>query len=536
MRQSSPSPRRRFQFQLGVVVLALLATVFAPRTSAGGQSTSAGIDGQPLDDISRDNLPEWLSSRASAEAIAFANLPVFDAARLAWEDEAHLVDQLDYQLEFRSYVDYMSREPDHIAQLLVDRPQNMGSESMGLLMTDAEVSEMQRRLALGDRMDDVVALVTGVHPTDTVEGVLPDYGPNFGGIWQDQLDEGKIVLAIVDASIIDLAAIEALLGGSEHLKVIEQAFTFQEIEAYREVLAAELDKLGVDWDLAAVKNENGRLLEVRVAQPQALPSDFGAAIPPAAFSVVKGDVRSEASRPSTTHSLGNQQPGLEIWVRGGSGCTWGFNGHTQSYHYIVTAGHCLFPVYQNYAGWVGSGVEIDQNGDPSRNLTPGNTYIKSVNVDDGIDAARIESSYADDNCYHGKHGLTSPPPHCGWPMAHRAEHNSWEVGSDMTCASLGNSNTYRCGLILEESWGVSGRKVRVAMNVRQGDSGAGMKWNYRIDGILVDLLPNSEALFHTAYDVQTALAGGSFSFNCYSPGSIVRSNPQNWGTCPKANA
>lgn len=113
-------------------------------------------------------------------------------------------------------------------------------------------------------------------------------------------------------------------------------------------------------------------------------------------------------------------------------------------------------------------------------------------------------------------------------MSDRASHNSWEINSDYTCASLGSSNTYRCGLILEENYG-SARRTRAGLQSQSGDSGAGTKWTTYIDGIVAQS-NGSEVLFGTAYDVKVQLDNGSFDFNCY-PIEVHKAS-QYWGTCP----
>ena len=186
--------------------------------------------------------------------------------------------------------------------------------------------------------------------------------------------------------------------------------------------------------------------------------------------------------------------------------------------------------YNNTNGsWVN--LDVFQDGSSSRNLTPGSAFLRSID-NSTYDVSRISSLYADDNCYHGDNDQSSP--HCKWPMASRALHNSWEVGSDRTCASLGNSGDYRCGYIEEENAN-GGNRVRVGMTVIAGDSGSGMKWKYRIDGILTDR-SSTDAFFQTAYHVQKALGDGYFYFNCYSPGKKVNTDPANWGVCPTTNA
>jgi len=488
--------------------------------------------------IVREQLPDGLQGLVSDAALATANDPVFAATRASWDVEADFVGQVDYQLSFRSKVDFMSRDYKHIAGLLLDRPSNMGSETMGLFISAAEVAEMSRRDALGDRMNLLVESVTGTSLDQVPEGILPEYGPNFGGIWQDQLDGGRIVLSVLDASTVDLDALARIVGGQQHLRVIEQHFTYNQIETYRRQLHAELDTIGMDRDIEAVRSDRGRLLEVRVTDPEKLPESFGQGVPDTAFWVVEGEPLVELGAPASTHSLTDQQPGLRVSVletgQGASWCTWGFNGHTSSLHYLILAGHCMPESYENHGGnWIGSDIEINQNGDAARNLTPGDSYLYSHDTDT-YDAARISSLYANDNCYHGNNAVSAPSPHCRWPMATRAWHNSWDIGSDLTCASLGNSNAYRCGYIEEINSG-NGNRTRVSMAVNSGDSGSGMKFGYRIDGILTDK-STTDAFFQTAYHVQVALGNGYFYFNCHSSSIITYTDPADWGACPAVDA
>jgi hypothetical protein len=487
--------------------------------------------------VEREQLPDGLQQLVRDEAITAANSPEFAVARQAWESDADFVDQVDYQLEFRSHVDFMSRDYEHIAALLTERPVNMGSEEMGLYMSNAEVAEMERRDALGDRMDLVVEAVAGIGQDDTVEGELPDYGPNYGGIWQDQLDGGRIVLAVVDASLLDVESLHRILGGADHLEIVEQPSTYNEIEEYRQMLESELEKLGVPSDVAAVCSDRGRLLEVRVADPESLPESFGNDVPPGAFEIVGGDPVRDAARPvDQRHAWANQQPGLKVLLQSpnlywGEWCTWGFNGHTPSFHYLITAAHCLQDGgYDTFAGYAYD-LEVLQAGSSARNLTPTYPYVVSLRSN-GSDVARISSPYADDNCYHGNH-YASTPAHCRWKMSARAFYNSWEIGSDRTCASLGSSAVYRCGYILKVNHG--GSRVRVGMPIAPGDSGSGAQYQNRIDGIIASTTDWSDAIFVQAYYVQVYLGDGYFYFNC-AEGRTTHSNPNDWGACPIVNA
>ncbi|MFH1330896.1 MAG: hypothetical protein ABIJ48_09640 [Actinomycetota bacterium] len=128
----------------------------------------------------------WASDPEILSAIGF---------ELGWSSDLELLSAVDYQLEFRAYFDFLDAGEEHLAEALLARPDNMGIRSLNLYMADAEAAELQRRMTLGDTMPMVVEAVTGVDQAEIAEGESPERGPNFGGIWQDQLDGGRITLA-----------------------------------------------------------------------------------------------------------------------------------------------------------------------------------------------------------------------------------------------------------------------------------------------------------------------------------------------------
>lgn len=97
------------------------------------------------------------------------------------------------------------------------------------------------------------------------------------------------------------------------------------------------------------------------------------------------------------------------------------------------------------------------------------------------------------------------------------------------------SGTYRCGIVVDQNVN-SDLTTKVAMTAILGDSGSGMKWVNRIDGILNGIVtgPPAYAYFQTAQRVTTALAP-NFSFNCHV-GLLTATNPAAWGICPGVDA
>lgn len=310
-------------------------------------------------------------------------------------------------------------------------------------------------------------------------------------------------------------------------------------------IAEELNRREEPFSLIAETSPQGMELILSGPSPTALRAALSRVGASGQVDVRRGAVAEAQGKPAATHSYSQQQPGLRIYVKDPPSnppaglnafilCTWGVNGHTNSYNYLVTAGHCL-TAHENYVGQLGNPFDVFQNSAQTRKLTVTTPWViseTSSSPSSGkTDATRIQSNYANDNCYHGAYYL-SGGGHCRYPIRYRASHNSWEINADTTCASLGRSNTWRCGYILEEnavSAAVS-RLVRNSITTQIGDSGSGMLGGSdTIDGIHVAGV-NGYAHFVTAYDVKRRLG---FDFNCANGQATKAANQ--WGACPIIN-
>ena len=151
------------------LLLATLLTHPAASTVQGNASEPAETP------ITRSSLREGTRQFVSQASLDLANSPSLSEARAIWNDDSAFVDQVDYQLDFRSSTDYLSTDPAHLAQILVDRPDNHGSKELLLYMTDEEASELLRRYEVGDRMSDIVEAISGVDNTSAPEGTRLTY-------------------------------------------------------------------------------------------------------------------------------------------------------------------------------------------------------------------------------------------------------------------------------------------------------------------------------------------------------------------------
>jgi hypothetical protein len=488
--------------------------------------------------IFRDQLPPGIREYVTDRAIELAESEQFASAREAWDAEIDFVGQVDYQLRYRAETDYLSTEPGHIADLLLAKPmQNAGWTKLGLFLSDAEAAEHERRHDLNDRSSQVVEVATGMSEDGAIDPSLPegspvDYGPNFGGIWQDHLDGGALVVVLVDASKVDRDALATAAGGADNLRIIELPYSERDIRAFATTLREELASLGVESDIAVLPVRRVDRIQVRVEELDDL-NGFESSVPDDAFEVVETGQSKPTGLPQALHSWADVQPGLAVAVISpvqATACGWAFNGHTSGNNYIISAGHCA-EGYDNFAS-TGTSIGI---GHPftvpsPRDLTPGTQFFRSVhNVN--YDVLRESSPNADSNCYHqsGTHCLR---------IRARAEHNSWEIGDDI-CASLSKSNQYRCGFILEEN--VQGsRQTRTTIDVVEGDSGSGFMWDGYADGVQSsgDALSNGvflESLFTSAADTTTQLAVGTTGFSLNCANTAIHQAASLWGVCPIFN-
>ncbi|MCP4964732.1 MAG: hypothetical protein GY926_05810 [bacterium] len=487
--------------------------------------------------IERPDLGPDLAARVSDRAIAMAMSPALAQARESWDEEFDFVWQVDYQLRFRERVDYMATDADHIGRIMSNRSKNVGIERLGLFLDVDEAKEFNRRDKLGDRIPQVRKAIGEDNEEDLDEEALPEYGPNFGGIWQDQLGGGDIIVAVVDPSKVDAHAINRAAGKASDVRIVQVDHSWDEFNSMRDAVVAEIVRRDLDAAVLINSTGTGRRLEIVTPEPDLLDPWLASVVPVELVTVTVGENDRISSGPSYTHSAADQQAGLQIEIDPGYAtfCTWGVSGHTSTYNYIVTAGHCGTSTYENFSG-TSYAFEIQQN--DTFDLTPGPSYVHSF-YGYNQDAKRVSSQYADNNCYHAD-------GHCTGFIRYRSLNNSWEVGSDMTCASLGTTNAWECGWIAEENYvstssACEGNQwVRYTIDTSPGDSGSGLVyWSGSGVQLAIDAIHHCsvaasgglDGIGMTAYRVKQTLG---FDYNCASSAVTSRS-ASNWGSCPTIN-
>ena len=478
--------------------------------------------------ISRADLRLGLADYVSDEAIRAAESPELAGARSGWEGApVDFVDQVDYQLMFRAQNDFMSSNLDDLAAVLERRPDNMGFERFGLYMSDGEAAEFERRLTLGDRIPEIIEAVSGVSVRSLPEGVDPVYGEDFGGVWQDQFDGGAIVVAVTDSAAVDLAAVARIAGGEEFVRVLDGHPSWDQVHTWRDELTSQADRNGIAVSVSINSTGKGRILEISTDIGVEVPESLLRIVPSDYLTVVQDGVSVTAGNPLDVHSEASQMAGLNIEFDPGANCTWGISGNNDIDHYMMTAGHCGGSAFHNFNGWTDS-LEAHQAN--SVLLTDGWRYIISTFNSSTIDAKGVSSGFADDNCYHWGH--------CAKHISNRALHNSYELNSDVSCASLGKSNVWRCGYVREHNWtgsgpcGGNGGWLKIGIPVIPGDSGAGAIYPYSggqstFDGILGCQNGSSNSIWTSALLFKGATG---LDANCY-PVPVIVYSPNWWPTC-----
>ncbi len=129
--------------------------------------------------------------------------------------------------------------------------------------------------------------MTGFRQTADFPGEESIDDPNHGGVYGDR--RGGIVVTVLDCSAIDVDELARIAGGSAQVRFVEVAHSWQELNGYRDVLVSELDRAGVPGDVFIESTPQGRSIEVRTPDLDALPSDFAASVPTDAYTVVESD-------------------------------------------------------------------------------------------------------------------------------------------------------------------------------------------------------------------------------------------------------
>jgi len=501
-------------------------------------------------------LPVWIAAILLTTGLMLAGTTpaMSDSATTDVAAEDLLAAHLQYARQFRSQFDFLSTDQAHLEWLVFDGGEPSSLTAYGLEMTAAEQEEMERRVAVMARLPDAKRMVTG-RAFDLAEVALelPDRrlstGPIFSGIWQDHMDGGRLKLAVTDAGAVDREALYALFPrASEDLAIIEQSYSLDELHTWRDLVWFRIAVQRLPAGVGFHYSDSGVRLQLELYPgPQVVDLDALLEGVPRAEVVIMpmSQGPEDLGYPGNNHGS-TQMAGLKIGVHGSGlflDCTWGLSGHTSSFAYLITAGHCV-----TLPGTILSGYGarwVTQNDTSANVISASNAFIYARNKDGSaaLDHARIQlhSSYANSNGnkYHGS--VSSHTAHNSTRTTSRLNFNAHAVGQ-VVCASLGKTNQFRCGTVT--STATSGffigqpyvNRVRASICGTWGDSGAGVigtgGLNATIHGLLTNgwpctdhLYPNQGILFEKAWYVKAYMGASSFDFNCVWTGSW-------WTSCP----
>lgn len=331
-----------------MVVLALLVASVgsAPSASAHGADGDGGHDHAGGE------------AGVSAEVLAFIESPALVALREERGDTPELARQLDYHYRFRGMTDYLDRSPAHVAEVM--RPGNHSPEALvevGLELAPSEWQEFRRREGVGASIVEVLRLLTGraydeaeerlEGGVDGTPGQRLSTGDLLSGVWLDQMDGGRLKVAVTDASAVNMGQLARLVpGGRSSIEVIEQDLSADELHALKQGVRADLVEAGEESSVGYAYTDTGVKVRICPTRADQALERFRAPDPE---NIVIGPVENLeiAGGPGTAHSGSGIVAGLDIegtsdWREEPYDCTWGLNGHTSGYLYLVTAGHCLW--------------------------------------------------------------------------------------------------------------------------------------------------------------------------------------------------
>lgn len=469
-----------------------------------------------------------------------------------------LAAHLTYARQFRSQFDFLSTDQAHVESLVADGGVPASLIAYGLEMTEGEWAEMERRLAVIARIPDIKPIVTGRRFDAAEEALeLPDRrlltGPIFSGIWQDHMDGGRLKLAVTDVGAIDREALYGLFPrGSEDLVIIEQSYSLDELYTWRDVIWSRISERLLAAGVGFSYSDLGVRLQLEL-YPGFQASDLDAlleGVPQDEVVFVPMAQGPEELDLNWKPHGSTQMAGLEIGVYGSGwflDCTWGLSGHTSSFAYLITAGHCVTPAGTILSGYGARWVK--QNPTAENVISASNAFVYARNKDGAakLDHARIQlhGNYANSNGnkYHGS--VSSHTAHDSTRTTSRLNFNYHAVGQTV-CASLGATGEFKCGVVtsIDTSGTFRGNsyvnRVKASICGTWGDSGAGVidsgGLNATIHGLLTDgwpcdepIYPNQGILFEKAWYVKAYIGASSFDFNCVWSGSW-------WAPCPVVNS
>lgn len=432
-------------------------------------------------------------------------------------------DQVDYQHHFRSLFDSLDSSDTAIESAMGATRANGSFERWGLNLTDVEHAELLRRERIQAEYPSVAAAAVGDGwSEELLEGLAPDgsFG-SFAGRWIDQLDGGKLVIALAGDHPGFEAAQRRVLDERDRLvsdgrleqtdvAIIEVTFTADDLHRvnreFGKIYVDDDDELRMLVRMSASMNEQENRVDL-YAEPSYLDQAkrFSSQYPDGLVNVVpvaEGEHEFTADlNPNSDWGAGNWHAGAKIRIVNGSGstqgsCMWGASARTSVYAYVVTAAHCLGSAYETNS----LGTVAFWNGDHGSSSRRG---VRAYAVNDVIGDPNGTSFVV---AYHGSRGdiarimitnfgmvddldcFLEYMNQCSHDLVRRELTTETEVG-DVKCAPMASDNAYRCTTLYSNDAFVWGYDFLRQMNTNNttksqpGDSGTGWIESTLLTGI-----------------------------------------------------
>ena len=463
------------------------------------------------------------------------------AARTPWEAQhpgKGFDDQVAYHRDFRAQFDFLPDSDAVIAAVMSSAPRNGSFEQWGLHLTGLELAELNRRDRIETARPPITAAVmnTGLTEEDAYEDGLSNVewmGPDFAGSWIDQMDGGKIKIAVKVGPGFESARGRAT--AVLNALVADGLVTETDVEfiAAQYSLAEITDAADAFFDGPHGESLYGffyvpdfsRNALVIHAEPQVydVAVEFASQYPEGMIIVESAPEGSTSpdtvAAPASNHSSPHAGVKIDLYRTSdglwGGGCTWGFTARTTNFIYAISAYHC-HPDYQTGVFKHGntSDVRVVVGGQQVSNAG----FSFSYNGERGeITRAQILSlsTTDDNNCYHAD-------ADCNASIVRRELTGETGVG-ETKCSSMRTTNDYKCGTVLSNDWrgtaeGIQRRWIRqINFHNQDGDSGSGWKestlataiTNWRLNWPMNDTLATHMYYVETKLGVTTCGTSGA---------------------------
>lgn len=451
--------------------------------------------------------------------------------------------ELRYQQSFRDQFDFLVTTEEAFAKAFSEGVRNRSSERWGVDLSDIELAEMERRDRVQKEFPGLAAAVVGEDwSEELVEGLDPDgtFGA-FAGRWIDQMDGGRLVIAVAEShpgsvqSLERLAdALDAAIGrGSlveDDVKVIFVRYSADDLYGVNGDFAVKYledngrRQIGMSASMSPTTNEVLIYAEhAWLAEAESFASTYpeglvNVRLVPDGSLLVPGD-----TDPDDDWGHGDWHSGASLAIRDGSSelgiCQWGATARTASYVYLVTAAHCLGSAnedndYDQDSWWNNSVADSEKRyaktntGDDWISGPGSNVFVFKYHGVRG-DLARLVINYpaaVDEHDCFLEDGVK-----CGKEISRREFTTETEIG-DVKCVPLKTRSDYICATLNSNDAPILGydflRSVNTTSSTHSdgGDSGSGFKESTLLTGILRGHRPwpTYDTYFTHAYYIETS--------------------------------